>query len=684
MDSLITASSLLGALTDNIGLLVLVGVGGFVAILLIIVIVINAFYRTVEQGRALIINRIGKSEPKVSFTGSLVIPVVHRAEVMDISVKTIEVDRQGANGLICKDNIRGDIKVTFFVRVNKTDDDVKKVASAVGVQRASDQHTMENLFQAKFSEALKTVGKQMDFIDLYNQRDTFKDEIIKVIGRDLNGYSLEDAAIDYLEQTPLKILDPENILDSEGRKKIIELTSIQAMKANEIQREAEKTIKKQDVEAREAILALERQQAEAEAKQQREIATVQARETAERQKVEAEQRRLAEEARLASEREIGVTRENTEREIQVAAKNKEGAIAVEAERVEKERQLEAITRERAVAVSQIEKEKIVAVERKNIAEVIRQRVAVEKTVAEEEERTKDIRAFMEADRKKQVAVTDAAATAEAIRVKEVAAAQAAEQASVYAAKEKLVLAEADQTAAERDAAARIRRAEGLRAEAAAEGLAKAQVLEAEAEAIRKRGLAEVAIKEASANAIEQVGEAEAKALEQKMQAEAKGLAEKAKSMAALTAETKDHEEFRLKLDKQVEIAKERINVEAKIASENAKVMAQAMGNARIDIVGGDGAFFDRFAKAISVGKGLDGAVERSDTIRALAGEWLDGRRSLPEDLTSTLKTMGAVDIRDFSLASVLPRLLAGKDPAKVGKLLEQAKQLGLLDGGQKG
>jgi uncharacterized membrane protein YqiK len=683
MDLVTSLPNYLAAWNDGVGMLILIAAAGFAVIVVIFIIVLNAFYRTVEQGRALIINRIGKSEPKVSFTGSIVIPVIHRAEVMDISVKTIEVDRQGANGLICKDNIRGDIKVTFFVRVNKTDDDVKKVASAVGVVRASDQVTMENLFQAKFSEALKTVGKQMEFVDLYNERDTFKEEIIKVIGRDLNGYSLEDAAIDYIEQTPLKLLDPDNILDSEGRKKIIELTAIQAMKSNEIQREAQKTIKKQDVEAREAILALERQQAEAEAKQHREIATVTAREKAEQHRVEAEQHRLAEEARLNSEREIGVTRENTEREIQVAGKNREGAVAVESERIEKERQLEAITRERAVAVSQIEKEKIIAVERKNIAEVIRQRVAVEKTVAEEEERTKDIRAFMEADRKKQVAVTEASSLAEAIRVKEVAAAQASEQASVHAAKEKIVLAEADQTAAERDAAAAIRRSEGRRAEVAADGLAKAQVMEAEAEAIRKRGLADVAIKEASANAIAQVGLAEANALEQKMTAEAKGLAEKAKSMSALTAETKAHEEFRIKLDKQVEIAKEQIHVDGDIARENAKVMAQAMGHARIDIVGGDGAFFDRFAKAISFGKSIDGAVDRSDTLRALGGEWLDGRRSLPEDITSSIKALGADDVRDLSLATMLPKLFAGKDPAKIAGLLEQAKKLGLIDGGTK-
>ncbi|MBY8853208.1 flotillin family protein, partial [Saccharothrix sp. MB29] len=151
-------------------------------------------------GKALIISKVRKVD--VTFTGAVVLPVLHRAEVMDISVKTIEIRRAGQEGLICQDNIRADIRITFFVRVNKTVEDVIKVAQAIGTARASDVATLQELFNAKFSEALKTVGKQLDFVDLYTKRDEFRDRIIQVIGTDLNGYSLEDAAIDYLEQTP--------------------------------------------------------------------------------------------------------------------------------------------------------------------------------------------------------------------------------------------------------------------------------------------------------------------------------------------------------------------------------------------------------------------------------------------------------------------------------------------------
>src|SRR5919112_829388 len=136
-------------------------------------VMIAKFYRKVEQGKALIVNKTS-AEPEVTFTGATVLPIIHKAEVMDISVKTIEIDRRGKEGLICRDNIR-----------------------------------------AKLSEGLKTVGKQLDFVDLYTKRHEFRDAIINLIGRDLNGYILEDAAIDYLEQTPILHLDPMNILDAQ-------------------------------------------------------------------------------------------------------------------------------------------------------------------------------------------------------------------------------------------------------------------------------------------------------------------------------------------------------------------------------------------------------------------------------------------------------------------------------------
>ena len=300
------------------GLIIVFGIGAL----------FSRFYRQVEQGKALIINT-SRADPHVTFTGALVLPVVNRAEVMDLSVKTIQIDRRGKEGLICNDNIRADINVTFFVRVNKTSEDVLKVAQSIGCARASDPRTLVDLFQAKFSEALKTVGKHFDFEQLYTKRDEFKDAIIKVIGKDLNGFILDDAAIDYLEQTSLSELDRDNIMDAEGIRKITALTVERNVQTNDLRQKERMEMGSQNLSADEAMFRFEQRKAEAEAKKNREISVAQNRETNEAARLALEEQKRTQLLQQKTEEETAIAGEVKLRGIAIAQKNKEREVAVE-------------------------------------------------------------------------------------------------------------------------------------------------------------------------------------------------------------------------------------------------------------------------------------------------------------------------------------------------------------------
>ncbi|MEU9456440.1 SPFH domain-containing protein [Streptomyces sp. NPDC048277] len=657
---------------------VTIGIGVLVAVLLLIglgtLLLFGRLFRKVVQGEALIVSR--PKSVDVTFTGALVLPMLHRAEVMDISVKTIEITRTGREGMICRDNIRADIQITFFVRVNKTVEDVIKVAQAIGTERASHQETLQNLFSAKFAEALRTVGKQLDFADLYTKREEFRDRIVAAIGTDLNGYHLEDAAIDHLEQTPLEQLDASNILDAQGIRKITELTALEHIRTNDFQRNEEMEITRQDVDAREAVLELERRRAEAEIRQRKGIETLRAQEEAATAQVQEEERLKAHSALLRTEELLGVQRENQQREIAVAEKNRERVLAVEGERIEKDRLLEVVNREREVELARAEKEKQVEVERRGVADVVRERVAVERTVAEQEEEIKRVRVVQEAERGRQTVIIAAEAKAQEQLVKDIKAAEAAEQAAHLRAKEQLVLAEAGQKSAELEAAAQVRRAEGERAMAGAAGLAQAEVAErqalAEAAGVRARLEGEAAGLKEKAAAVEKVGLAEAAVAESKANAEAAGirerllgeaagLKEKAAAMAALDEVSRAHEEFRLRLAADKEVRMAALEVQRTVAEAQAAVLAAGLESADIDIVGGDSVFLERLVGAVSFGKSVDGAVQGSETVQALAAEWLSGEKSFSEDATEVLRSLAAGG--PWNLAMLL-KLLSG-DPVQL-------------------
>ncbi len=636
------------------GILFLVVVA-FVILLAISIMVVRC-YRKVDQGCALIINKL-RSVPEVTFTGGVVLPIIHRAEIMDISVKAMVVKRDGKNGLICADNIRADISVSFYIRVNKTQEDVMRVAQTVGCARASQLETLDDLFQAKFSEALKTVGKQMEFTTLFTERKEFKENIIRVIGEDLNGYRLEDVAIDYLEQTPLSALNPDNILDAQGIRKITELTAIEAKQTNSFTRDRETTIKQQDVSAKEKMLELERQQAEAEAKQKREIETVRARESAEAAKISAEEGLKAKLAGIKAEEEMRVASENKERQAQIAEKAREKAILVENERVQKDKELEAVERERQVALRNIEKEKEIETQKKAIADIVRERVKVERTVTEEQEHIKDTIAFAGAERSKKVEVTKAEEIAEQDMVKVVKAAEARERAAQSQYNEKVKMADAVKSVAEREADATLLKAE--KEAAAKKALADAAIAEDAAS-----GLAGVRVREASAAAIELEGKAQANAMLAKADAEAQGIDKKAEAMHKFDAMGREHEEYKLDLGLKERVQLASIKANREIAEAQAQVLGEAMKTAKIDIVGGDGQFVEKFFKAISLGKSIDGLVGSSDEARKL----IDGEENnIASRMAQVIADSGvnASSVKDAGLAAIMAKLAAAPDGKEI-------------------
>lgn len=684
---------------------ILLAVGVIVFIFIAFIVVLSVFYKKVPQGKAIVRTGVGGSQ--VAFNkGMYVIPVFHKMEIMDISIKKIDIARQQHDGLICKDNIRADIKVAFFVRVNKSVNDVINVAQNLGTERASEPETLKSIFEAKFSEALKTVGKKFDFIELYEARREFRDEILNIIGTDLNGYILDDCAIDYLEQTELQFLSPDNILDSEGIKKITELTAQQNMNANLIRREEEKVIKKQNVEAREAILELERQLAEKEERQRREIENIKAREEAEIAKVREEERLKAESVRITTEEQLAVQEENKLRQIIIAEKNKVRTDAIETERVEKDRALEQTERERIVTLAQIDKERSIEVEKKNIQGVIKERVLLEKGVIEEQQGVKDVEVYREVERKKQAGIIAASQEAEERLIETVKAAEAAKiaaeqeaarqvieadaqkQVAERKAQELLIDAEAKKEASSKEAEARKIIAEAQAKEEAAIGLSEAEVMVAKAEAEEKQGTVEATVIEKKAEAMRKEGLAQAEVVREKALAEAKGIEEKAEAMKKLDGVGKEHEEFKLQLQKEKDIELAHINIQKDIAGAQAEVLSNALKSAKIDIVGGETMFFENIVKQVSNAKGFDHLINNSkhatDIKNALIDE--DGGGDLAGKVRSLADKYGisSNDIKNLTITAALIKLQQAatasgnnEDTGFINSLFGIANQLGV-------
>jgi hypothetical protein len=215
-------------------------------------------------------------------------------------------------------------------------------------------------------------------------------------------------------------------------------------------------------------------------------------------------------------------------------------------------------------------------------------------------------------------------------------------------------------------------AEAKQAETAAEGLAEAQVIVAKAEAVEKQGTAEAVViqkklvaeaegQKAKADAIQKQGTAEADVMHQKFSAEAKGIEEKAEAMKLFDGVGREHEEFKLRLNKDKDIEIAAIAAQEEIARQQAEVVGSALKTARIDIVGGETQFFEKIVDSIKAGKAVDRWVHNSEVLSDVKNTFFSGESN--GDFRASLKHftdqfgLSFEDVKDMSVAALIGKML---------------------------
>jgi uncharacterized membrane protein YqiK len=648
-------------------------------------------------------------------------PFLNRWDIMDIQVKKLEVARKGKDGLICKDNIRADIEVAFYVRVAPEEAKIMEVAEAVGCERASEIELLRNLFEAKFSDALKAAGKQMEFDQLYIQRSTFREMITKEIGEDLNGYALEDVAIDFLEQTAREDHDPTNVLDAQGIEKINRITAEKEEQTNKRTQEKDVELKNDNIKAEMEKRELDKTNEEDLAKQTRAVDEAKAREGAAAQVEVHKNREVSEKAEIEANQHIEERKVEQDRVVMSATYAKDqDLLRLEQEKLESGEQAE-VDRLRRIGLMQQEKEAKIIAAAFEVAESKAGLESKEKEVTQQHQGRLDVEADMSADRAKRVLMVEATAKAEASLVEEVKQAEALHQAqkeiadkdlylevtgaesSKQAAEKKadevITIAEAEAKASEKRNHAMQQEAEGTAAMRSADGLAEARVITAKAEAKKIDAEAEQAQGEAEATVIAKQGEASgvAKAAEGKGEGEAieavklaeaqgtekMGLAqaisktEMAKAIEVFNKASQDHEEFRLQLNKDRDVDLAEIQIQKDVAEAQARVVGEALKSANIDIVGGENDFFEKVVRSVSYGKSVDHLVNNSQSITDVKNTFFNGDPDyFKTQLRGWVKDLGvsSEDVKNLTISALLTKLVSQSDDSGTKSIIRQAQK----------
>ena len=156
------------------------------------------FYHKSSPGLALIRTGCGRSLVGSATAGGMfAIPIVHHVSQIDVTLKHLMIQLNDRLGLICRDGTRVDCKAEFHLRIGEDPRDIRKVAEAYGCQRATNLEALHELFDFKFTAALRCSASMFDAKGLLTEVNNFQSAVLDSIGQDLNGFQLDEIEITF-------------------------------------------------------------------------------------------------------------------------------------------------------------------------------------------------------------------------------------------------------------------------------------------------------------------------------------------------------------------------------------------------------------------------------------------------------------------------------------------------------
>lgn len=623
-----------------------ISVGIVVAVLVCVGLFLASRYQVAKETSEILIIKRMNGKIVTAATGAFVWPIINTYQRFSIGRRVINiysgsernvVRSEGqvikiGKGIHCKDNIRADIEVSFYLNASSVD----KIAQSFSQEQLTNPKAFGEFFVSKLSEALKTAARLYDFVDLMDHRDQFRESVVKVLSDDLYGFSLDDVTIRSIEQFPVDELDDHNILDIQGKEKVTNITASKLTSITQIEEDALTATTERKSKGEQSRLQLNKNLEEEKAKTEREIKVIRAREKSATVESEEAERKRQEEARINADQAIEITRQNTERDVEVAKVQNKQVVGVEEQKVEKVVRLAKIETETEAQQKQLENDVLIEEKNKGVAEVKAQRVSIEKSIAEQEEATKDIHAFKDAERKKKVILTQAEADAEAEKTRIVVAATANKERAILNAETEQTNMEVGLKKAKTEAEGKVATADARRAELAAEGLAEAEVKIRNAEADKLAG-------ETAAENARKIGLAEVEVTQKRYEV-----------MDKLPDSVRQHEINLKDMDIKKETSIRSIEKDEKVETERAIASAEMYKNAQIKIVG-DASVLKGMQDGMRSGARIDSLINSSDLLTKVAQPYLNGEKDLPEDITEIAKELNVNpnSLLSMSLAQLL-------------------------------
>lgn len=214
---------------------IVIAAAALLVLLVLLVLVLRRYVVPVAAGQALVINRLARID--VTYSPTFVPPLLALGELVDVSRKTITLERLGKDGFSCRDCIRAEVTAELTVSVSLDAESIIRLAQAIGAARTFGLEGVRDLFAGKLAEALAAVIVELDFEEIAADPHAVRDRVIEMMGRDYEGYVIEELVLTRIEQVSREAHDPHHVRDARGIRLVTERTVDEARRTASLERE---------------------------------------------------------------------------------------------------------------------------------------------------------------------------------------------------------------------------------------------------------------------------------------------------------------------------------------------------------------------------------------------------------------------------------------------------------------
>lgn len=314
--------------------------------------------------------------------GCVVLPGFHELTRVPLREISIDVERTGKLAVRTRDYLRADMRVTFYVCINATEEDVLTAAARLSQGNKITPEDIKNALEKRADDAIRAAAKTKSLAEIDSDKLGFAQEVLNLVQQDLNkvGLTLNNIAISEIQESDT--YDTNNFFDAQGVRLRTETIQRSIQQKREVELATQVAIEQKELDAQKRSLQIAQEKEAARLEQQlqvealkaqreREIQEAKARETAATRRTTILQQKSVEEEEIR--RKLSVQQSQIDADIELEQRNKQLKVTQALQQQESE--VAEINRQKTVDASRLDAQVQVA-ESERLAKLAQEDVAI--------------------------------------------------------------------------------------------------------------------------------------------------------------------------------------------------------------------------------------------------------------------------------------------------------------------